>query len=136
MKKKLASFRWMRGRISATLFDQLSTFHWMPFGEQALPVRSEDEAESKMTRRLRAFASSWIASATPELVMSKIARTPRSSYHWRAIAKPTSTLFPGSGTPSSLGLPLPAPPQFPIPLGPTFLPPPPQRFAHVPDPVV
>ena len=28
----------------------------MPFGEQSLAVRSEDEAESKMTRRLRSFA--------------------------------------------------------------------------------
>ena len=35
----------MRRRISATPFDQLSAFHWMPFGEQALPVRSEDDAE-------------------------------------------------------------------------------------------
>ena len=62
----------MSRRISATPFDQLSAFHWMPFGEQALPVRSEDEAEVKITRRLRSFASAWIASATPELVMSKI----------------------------------------------------------------
>jgi hypothetical protein len=30
--------------MSATPFDQLSAFHWMPFGEQALPVKSEDEA--------------------------------------------------------------------------------------------
>ena len=48
----------IRRRISATPFDQLSAFHWMPFGEQALPVRSEDEAESKMTSRLRALARS------------------------------------------------------------------------------
>ena len=46
----------MRRRISATPLDQLSAFHWMPFGEQALPVRSDEEAESKMTSRLRAFA--------------------------------------------------------------------------------
>ena len=83
----------MRRRISATPFDQLSAFHWMPFGEQALPVRSEDDAELKMTSRLRAFARPWIARATPELVMSKIARAPRSSYHCRAISRPTSTLF-------------------------------------------
>ena len=35
----------IRRRISATPFDQLSAFHWIPLGEQALPVRSEDEAE-------------------------------------------------------------------------------------------
>ncbi len=83
----------MSMRISATPFDQLSAFHWIPFGEQALPVRSEDEADVKMTRRLRSFARAWIASATPELVMSNIARARRSSYHWRAMANPTSTLF-------------------------------------------
>jgi hypothetical protein len=42
MKKKLSSFPLIRSRISATPFDQLSAFHWIPFGEQALPVRSED----------------------------------------------------------------------------------------------
>ena len=45
MKKKLLSPWRMRGRIKATVFDQLSAFHWMPRGEQALPVRSEDEPE-------------------------------------------------------------------------------------------
>ena len=39
------SFSLIRRRIRATPFDQLSAFHWIPFGEQALPVTSDDEAE-------------------------------------------------------------------------------------------
>ena len=33
--------------MSATPFDQLSAFHWIPFGEQALPVKSEDGSAIK-----------------------------------------------------------------------------------------
>jgi len=47
--RKLSSFSLIRRRIRATPFDQLSAFHCTPSDEQALPVRSEDEAESKMT---------------------------------------------------------------------------------------
>src|SRR5271155_5336406 len=43
MKKKLSSFCWIRSRISATPFDQLSAFHWIPFGEHALAGGSEDD---------------------------------------------------------------------------------------------
>jgi hypothetical protein len=58
MKKKLSSLSWTRRRIRATPFDQLSAFHCTPFGEQALPVRSDNEAESKMTIRSRALVRS------------------------------------------------------------------------------
>src|SRR5215831_19497888 len=71
----------------------VSYVQWMVFGEQALPVRSEEAAPE--TRN--AFPLSlviWLtASATPEFGTSTITSTLSVSYHWRAIAEPTSGLF-------------------------------------------
>src|SRR6266404_2405755 len=65
----------------------------MVLGEQALPVKSDDAAPE--TRN--AFPLSlviWLtASATPEFGVSTITSTLSVSYHWRAIAEPTSGLF-------------------------------------------
>ena len=58
MKKKLSSFCLIKRRISETPFDQLSAFHCMPLGEQALPVKSDEDAVSKITSLWCDFASS------------------------------------------------------------------------------
>ncbi len=71
----------------------VSYVQWIVFGEHALPVRSDDAAPE--TRN--AFPLSlviWLtASATPEFGTSTITSTLSVSYHWRAIAEPTSGLF-------------------------------------------
>src|SRR5215813_15591485 len=71
----------------------VSYVQWIVFGEHALPVRSEEAAPE--TRK--AFPLSlviWLtASATPELGTSTITSTLSVSYHWRAMAEPTSALF-------------------------------------------
>ncbi len=63
------------------------------FGEHAEPVRSEEAAPE--TRNALPFSLViWLtASATPEFGVSTITSTLSVSYHWRAIAEPTSGLF-------------------------------------------
>jgi hypothetical protein len=51
----------------------------MPFGEQALPVGSEDEAEPEDDDPVAGLGEGLNRSPTPELVMSNIALTRRAS---------------------------------------------------------
>ena len=65
----------------------------MVFGEQALPVRS-DEAAPEFRKILFFSRVIWLtASATDEVGTSTITSTPSWSYHWRAMFEPTSGLF-------------------------------------------
>src|SRR6478752_4026787 len=61
--------------------------------EQALPVKSDEAAPEIRNTFLRSRATSCTASATLEVGTSTIASTPSLSYHWRAMAPPTSGLF-------------------------------------------
>ena len=63
------------------------------FGEHALPVRSEDAAPETRNALPLSFVIWLTASATPEFGTSTITSTLSVSYHWRAIAEPTSGLF-------------------------------------------
>ena len=65
----------------------------MVFGEQALPVRSEVAAPDTMNALPLSRVIWFTASATPEFGTSTITSTRSTSYHWRAIAEPTSGLF-------------------------------------------
>src|SRR4029450_9961628 len=65
----------------------------MVFGEQALPVRSDDAAPETRNALPLSLVIWFTASATPELGVSTITSTLSVSYHWRAIADPTSGLF-------------------------------------------
>ena len=72
---------------------QASLTHWMVFGEQVLPVRSElavDEARN-VIREPR--SSELMVRPTAELGTSTTASTPSTSSHLRTIAEPTSALF-------------------------------------------
>src|SRR3981081_4493310 len=72
---------------------QASLTHWMVFGEQALPVRSElavDEARNVM-RESR--SNELMVRPTAEFGTSTTASTLSTSSHLRTIAEPTSALF-------------------------------------------
>src|ERR671915_227714 len=78
----------------------------MVFGEQALPVRSE-EAAPELRKTLFLSLVIWlIASATDEVGTSVITSTPSLSYHWRAMLEPTSGLFWWSAEMTSTLMPL------------------------------
>ena len=87
----LPAFR--SARISATPLDQLSCAQWIELGEHALPVRSEETAETGMATRSASRTSPCSASATDELPISRISPTSCGPSHSRAIATPTSLLF-------------------------------------------
>src|ERR1700721_3073958 len=70
----------------------LSKVHWVPNGEQALPVRSELPAAENITIRLRCRATSCTASATEETGTATIASTFSASYQREATPAPTSGL--------------------------------------------
>ena len=63
------------------------------FGEHALPVRSDDAAPDTRNALPLSFVIWLTASATPEFGTSTMTSTLSVSYHWRAIAEPTSGLF-------------------------------------------
>src|SRR2546427_10667319 len=65
----------------------------MLLGEHALPVRSDDAAPEPRKALPLSFVIWLTASATPELGTSTMTSTLSVSYHWRAIAEPTSGLF-------------------------------------------
>src|SRR6185295_3586662 len=62
-------------------------------GEHALPVRSEDAGPDARNTFPFSFVIWLTARATPELGTSTITSTLSVSYHWRAMAEPTSGLF-------------------------------------------
>src|SRR2546422_3107598 len=71
----------------------VSYVQWIVLGEHALPVRSDDAAP-ETRNALPLSRVIWLtASATPELGTSTMTSTLSVSYHWRAIAEPTSGLF-------------------------------------------
>src|SRR5678815_3324674 len=63
------------------------------FGEQDLPVRSDEPGPTARNTLPLSFVIWLTASATPEFGTSTITSTLSVSYHWRAIAEPTSALF-------------------------------------------
>src|SRR6476659_7592375 len=65
----------------------------MVLGEHALPVKSEDAAPETRNALPLSLVIWLTASATPELGTSTITSTLSVSYHWRAMAEPTSGLF-------------------------------------------
>src|SRR6185503_13284157 len=63
------------------------------FGVHALPVRSDEAAPDTRNTFPLSFVIWFTANATPEFGTSTITSTLSVSYHWRAIAEPTSGLF-------------------------------------------
>src|SRR6476469_10480010 len=72
------------------------------FGVHAFPVRSEVPGTTARNTLFLSFVIWLTASATPEFGTSTITSTLSVSYHWRAIAEPTS--------PCSGGRPIRSPP--------------------------
>src|SRR6185436_1328843 len=72
---------------------QVSYVQCTVFGEQALPVRSDEAAPELMNAFFLSRVIWLTASATPELGVSTMTSTLSTSYHWRAMAEPTSGLF-------------------------------------------
>src|SRR5258708_38745225 len=72
---------------------QTSLTHWMVFGEQALPVRSELAVDDARNVILESRRILLMARPTAEFGTSTMASTPSTSSHLRAIADPTSALF-------------------------------------------
>src|SRR3954451_1755729 len=72
---------------------QASLTHWMVFGEQAFPVRSELAVEDARKVILVSRTSELMVRPTAEFGTSTMASPPSASSHLRAIAEPTSALF-------------------------------------------
>src|SRR3954447_5951537 len=72
---------------------QASLTHWMVFGEQALPVRSELAVEDARNVIRESRNSELMVSPTAEFGTSTTASTLSTSSHLRTIAEPTSALF-------------------------------------------
>src|SRR5947209_8131813 len=72
---------------------QASLTHWMVFGEQAFPVRSEEAVDEARNVIFVSRNSELMVSPTAEFGTSTMASTPSTSSHLRAIAEPTSALF-------------------------------------------
>ena len=72
---------------------QASLTHWMVFGEQALPVRSELAVDDARNVMRLSRSSELMVRPTAEFGTSTTASTPSTSSHLRTIADPTSALF-------------------------------------------
>src|SRR5260221_4987307 len=72
---------------------QASLTHWMVFGEQSLPVRSELAVDDARNVIFVLRAMLLTDSPTDEFGTSTMASTLSTSSHLRAIAEPTSALF-------------------------------------------
>src|ERR1700712_5757760 len=72
---------------------QASLTHWMVFGEQALPVRSELAVEEPRNVMCESRSSELMVSPTAELGTSTTASPLSTSSHLRTMAEPTSALF-------------------------------------------
>src|SRR5947209_10047248 len=72
---------------------QASLTHWMVFGEQAFPVRSELAVEDARYVIFESRSSELMVRPTAELGTSTMASTLSTSSHLRAMAEPTSALF-------------------------------------------
>ena len=72
---------------------QVSLTHWIVFGEQSFPVRSELAVDDARNVILVLRAMLLIASPTDEFGTSTMASTLSTSSHLRAMAEPTSALF-------------------------------------------
>src|SRR3954453_17660148 len=72
---------------------QASLTHWIVFGEQAFPVRSELAVDDARNVILVSRSSELMGRPTAEFGTSTMASTCPPSSHLRAIAEPTSALF-------------------------------------------
>src|ERR1019366_3699187 len=72
---------------------QISLTHWIVFGEQALPVRSELAVDDARNVIRESRSSELMVSPTAELGTSRRASPLWTWSHFRAIAEPTSALF-------------------------------------------
>src|SRR5436305_4442924 len=72
---------------------QASLTHWMVFGEQALPVRSELAVDDARNVILESRSSELMVRPTAALGTSTTASTLSTSSHLRTMAEPTSALL-------------------------------------------
>src|SRR5713226_2597719 len=85
--------RWIIAAAVVLPVAQASLTHWIVFGEQALPVRSELAVDDARNVIRVSRSSELIVRPTAEFGTSTTASTLSTSSHLRTIAEPTSALF-------------------------------------------